>query len=277
MLENTEVEENIKDNESLDRIEKFVSENQDRFDALKKSAQTRESEKKVVLYDANAEQRVPVFTSDDEDDSDPIILIFAPLTDERYIRYANESKLKLVDDGKAIAQSKAKPLGMLWIDLVTRVENIVWEGGNQPENWQDAFDLLQFKIPTMNRYLVCDAYEESNTRNGKKVFGVSNERVINVDLYFNGKVVTTKHFLQKSNFEFAKELEKSQKMPIANKTKGLKEMGDYALPNSVEGKAALYDRMKTKPAEGFVDGIVPIRVKEEIVNYIAQAVIEQKK
>ncbi|HRH43725.1 MAG TPA: hypothetical protein PKY82_18990 [Pyrinomonadaceae bacterium] len=236
-----------------------------------------QSEEKIALYDANAVQRIPVYLDDEDEANEPMVLVMQPLQDSRYIEYANNSKLKIVDDGNAIAQAKSQALGKLWNNLVSDVENVEWEGGKKPENWKDAFDLLQFKIPSMNSFLVVAVYEKPKTNNGKLVIGVVNERIIFADLYFNGKVVTTTHFLQKSNFDFANELENSQKMPFGSKAKGLQDLGDYALPNSVEGKAALYDRMVTKTAAGFVDNIVPIRVKEEIIDYIAKAVIKQKK
>ncbi len=258
MLENTEVRENIEASNETTNFNEVIKEEVNE------------------LYDANAIQKVPVYF-DEEESTDPIILTFQPLKDSRYIEYANNSKLKIVDDGNAITQARSQATGKLWNNLVSDVENIEWEGGVKPENWQEAFDLLQFKIPTMNRFLVVAVYEKPKTNNGKLVFGVVNERVIYADLYFNGKVVTTTHFLQKSNFEFAKDLESSQKMPYGNKAKGLQDLGDYALPNSVEGKAAIYDKMKTKQAEGFVDNVVPIRVKEEIIDHIAKSVVKEKK
>ncbi|MBS3915597.1 MAG: hypothetical protein KG003_13970 [Bacteroidetes bacterium] len=230
---------------------------------------------KAVFFDGQAIQKVPVWL--DEEDTEPVILTFEPLSDARYLEFAANSKLKIVDDGNAIAQAKSQALGKLWNNLVSEVENVEWEDGRKPENWKDAFDLLQFKIPTMNRFLAVVAYEKPKTSNGKVVFSVANERIIYADLYFNGEVVTTVHYLQKSNFEFAKELENSQKMPFGNKAKGLQEIGDYALPNSVEGKAALYDKMKTREAEGFNGKFVPVRVKEEIIDFIAKAIIKQKK
>jgi hypothetical protein len=227
----------------------------------------------LALYDAQAVQKVPVWLDEDEQ-TEPIILTFEPLSDERFISFAETSGLKIVNDGNALERHTAEPLGKLWNELVSDAEGVEFEGG-RPENWKDFFDLLQFKIPTMNKYLAVAVYEKAQTKGGKLVFGASNERLLYADLYFNGEVVTTTHYLQKSNFEFAKELEKAARIPFA-KTKGLQTVGDYALPNTVKGKALLYDKYQTKDAEGFVGG-VPIRVKSDIIDYLVRNVVKEKK
>lgn len=222
-----------------------------------------ETETKPLVYDADADQRIKFDTFDGDDQ---IVFVFQPITDGRYIEFAEKSRLKLVDGGENLLSDNSTALVELWNDVITDVEGIE---GEKPDNWRDEMDADREKIPSITALLTVAAYTET-----KRSWGQRDDSVI-TEAYFNNKPVSQKHFLRKKSLEDVRAYRKFQKIPVGGKGKGLK-AGDIIIPSYAGQKAALYDRMQTKEAEGYA-GRVPVWHKIAVIDYIFSAGITQKK
>ena len=201
------------------------------------------------LYDAEAVQEIE-FT-DGEDFT--VICSMKPVSDTRYLQFAEDSKTQLVDEASAIVVENTKACINLWNDQCSDIQGF---NGERPSNWKDLVDEINIKIPTALHYLAVAAIEGD-----KGTWDASN--TIKTESYFGNKILVQKHFLRKRTPDDVKIYRKFQKMPLG-KQKGLKS-SVITLQNFAEQKAKLYDQMCVKDAEGYVSH-VPIWHKIAVID-----------
>lgn len=219
-------------------------------------------EKKVVVYDADAQQRFS-FVVDGDDETTHI---FNPISDERYFEFDQNSRIKLIDDGESIITDNSAALVNLFDDAIVDVEGIE---GEKPADWKAEIDADKEKIPSISAYLAVAAFS-----NNKRSWGQTDSTVL-TEAYFNNKTAQQTHFLRKKTVDDVRDFRRFQKIPLATKRKGLKS-SELSMPSNGERKAELYDRMQTKPAEGYV-GRVPAWHKIAVIDFLFSSSLTQKK
>lgn len=224
-------------------------------DAIKNDSQ--------VLYDADVVQRLK-FEVDDEYETTHI---YSPLEDEKFFEFDGNSRLKIVDDGKSLLPDNAKASIKLFDFLVSDIEND-WEG-EKPANWKDEIDADKEKIPSVAYFLTVTAFAETRKS------WLQTDNVTFTEAFFNSKITQQKHFLRKKTIEDIREFNRFKKIPLASKSKGLAQ-SETTVNSNGRGKAALYDKMKIKDAEGYA-GRVPAWHKVAVIDFIFASGLTQKK
>lgn len=216
-----------------------------------------------TAYDADANQRIR-FTTELEDAE--VDFHFSPVTDERYIEFDRDSRLKLVDNASFLLPENTKALVKLWNDVCFDIEGIE---GEKPQNWKEEIDESKEKIPSISDFLAVSAYTEAHRSWGQT------DQSVTTEAYFNNRITKQKHFLRKKTIDDIKAYRKFQRIPLGNRSKGL-ESSEIIFPSFAEDKAALYDRMRIKAAEGYANR-VPLWHKVAVVDAVFASGLTQKK
>lgn len=221
-----------------------------------------EDHKPLVIYDADARNR---FEYEVEGGSE-IAHVFGPLSDERYMQWNRDLKVRGNEDD--VSEEAREASVKLYDDLIIEVENIEYPEGS---DWKSLLD-SQYKIDALNDLLAVAIVEAEPEKGGKLQLGTPEaaaQQTITTECYFNGAIVQQTHVLVKRTFEFEKKYDRIQ----AKRTKQQKIGGLRRRQANVEyvpqddKLGGLYDEMFVS-ADGFANGRVPMRFKVLVMHNI---------
>ncbi len=216
---------------------------------------------KTIEYDAAAKQRLP-FDVDENGTKYDTAHIFDHLTDERFIQFLKEARIK--GDAEDVEENELEITVNLWNDLVTEVENIEVEDG---ADWKSLID-SQEKADAMERYLAVAIVEEEEKAAGRRKLSAHTNETVITEAFFNGKPVQQTHRLEKKRDEWKKKYNRIQANRFQpEQTKGLRRSPKIKLVPQDENIGKLYDEQFIEQT-GFVNGNIPLRFKTRVIHYL---------
>ena len=223
------------------------------------------------LYDATAHNKFPYSVINDGLEYD-VAHVFGELTDERYIQWNKD--LKVRGNADKVEQEAREASCKLWDDIIVAVEGVEFEG----DAWKDYVPYHE-KVQAIGDLLAVSIKAEDRKADGILKLGPKpTTNTITTEAFFNGEVLEQKHVMLPRSLEFEKKYEAimakrvrqqkvgglSKKKPIAEYVPQDEKLGD------------LYDEMcfstgGFQPPMGTVPGTstgVPLRFKVAVINYI---------
>lgn len=229
--------------------------------------QTVKNTDTIVIYDAEAVQRIPV--------GDGVCAVVKPYSDKRYLEYRD-------DFVKAVNEALKETKG------ATNAEE-----EEIKQALEKDCELCDALLDTLEGYedLLADWKESISVEDKQAIIRKATNFVIDEDsekfslgkivvptaCYFNGEVARQSHVLRRKSIDDSSRyaLLKTKQFKV---TPG-KKLGEDNLVQVTpqdEAKSALYDAMRER-VEGFANDNVPMRVKILVIDYIFPASIPGKK
>jgi len=223
----------------------------------------------AVLYDSEANNRFP-YTVTEDGQQYQTAHVFGPLSDERYLQWLREFKIK--GNEKDVNEESREASVSLWNDVIVEVENI-----EEVENWKDAIPFKE-KIGAVNDLLAVAVFEPETQGEGKRKLSAETTQTVLTEVYFNGRVSSQTHKLKAASMEWDKKYARIQGKRFKREiTKGLRRPANVEFVPQDAKLGELYDEMLIA-AEGFA-GDVPLRFKTAVIQHIFEATLtpEEKK
>lgn len=227
-----------------------------------------------MVYDARANQRF-AFEITEGGEKFRTAHIFKPLTDERYIKFLKDTKIRGEKD-KLEQEVNAAQIS-LWRDLIDSIENV---DVAVDTDFRDLVDADVEMIPAINAFLPVSIWEPDTTSDGKRTLG--GNLVVTTEALFSGQLVYQKHTLKRKTDEFAKMYDRLVDNEYRReKIGGLRREVAMEYHPQAKARGELYDKMFVS-VEGFAGSKatdVPLRFKTVVINSIFQAalVLDPKK
>jgi hypothetical protein len=213
------------------------------------------------LYDREAQNRFELEVREEGLIFD-VAHVFNPLTEDRYLQWIKEFRVKGDEDN--VQEESREATIRLWDDVIDRVENVDFE----TEDWKSAVPIAEKSeaVKSLLAVAVVDG-EERATRNLRRGGSDSTQTVI-TEAYFNGQVLQQKHILKVTSIELEKKYSRIQSKRFRQqKIGGLRSKPKVEFVPQDERIAELYDDMLIS-VTGFADDRVPIRFKTTAVHSI---------
>lgn len=223
----------------------------------------------LKIYDADARNR---FEYEVEGGAE-IAHVFGPLSDERYLQWNRELKVK--GNENEISEEAREASVRLYDDIIVAVENIDYVEG---ADWKALLD-SKYKIEALNDFLAVAIVEAEKGENTKlKLGGEADTQMITTECWFNGEAVQQTHTLQKRSFELEKKFDRIQSKRIkTEQTRGLSRKPKIEYVPQDDKLGGLYDEMIVE-ASGFkamtsgdhetLAACVPLRFKVLVMTYV---------
>lgn len=230
-------------------------------------------EKAEPAYDASAPNRFEFKVTDDGQVFDTAH-VFKPLSDERYLQWVGELKLRSAGD-ELDENARAASIA-LWNDLIERVENIDTEGIDG--SWKDLIP-DQEKIDSLNELLaIAIVDDEAKPTTGVRKLGtLAQTQTVFTEAYFNGQIVRQSHKMVKRSLEFEKKHNRIQQRRFKQEqTRGLRRKAKVEYVPQDEAIGKLYDEMVVS-VSGFAGDVVPLRFKNVVIAALFAPVLDPKK
>lgn len=196
---------------------------------------------------------------------------FEPLSDERYLQWLKEFKLK---GDEEIMDEESREAGCrLWDELIFEVANI-----DVPEG-QDFRTLIPTpeKLEALALFVDCAIGADITRVKGPRKLGSGETQIIPTECFFNGRIATQLHELKKVDIEWQKKYTR-----IKNKEFKQEKIGGLRRKPKIEyipqdlQYGELYDDMFVSQ-EGFANGKIPLRFKTLVINHLFGERLSQKK
>jgi hypothetical protein len=226
-----------------------------------------------VIYDAAAFNRFEYEVRHDDGLKYDTAHVYKPLSDERYLQWIREFKVKGNEDD--VSEESREASVRLWDDLIVEVENIEYPEG---ADWKSLIDSQQ-KIESLNEFLAVAIVDDDSKATGKIKLGAENAtQTFTTEAYFNGEILRQKHVLKKKSFEHEKQYSRIQgkrfkQEPIKGLSKRKPKIEYVPQDERIGG---LYDELFVS-GEGFADGKIPLRFKTTVVHSIFESELDAKK
>lgn len=228
----------------------------------------KEAEAVAVLYDADARNRFG-YNVIENGKKYKTAAIFEALTDERYLQWVREFKIRGNDDD--VNEESREASIRLWDDIVSAVENI-----EVPEG-EDFHDIIPYseKIQGLNEFLaiaVFDPDEEAEDDGVRRPAAVRTQTVI-TEAFFNGQITRQTHVLKEKTLEWEKKYSRIQAKRFKQETtRGLRRKPKVEFVPQDAKIGEMYDEMVERTA-GFA-GRVPLRFKTAVISHVFDATFE---
>lgn len=232
----------------------------------------QQSTTSTQVYDAGAKNRF-VFEKEQNGKTYEIGHTFKPLTDERYMQWNRD--LKVRGDADEISEESREATAKLWDDLIDTLDNV-----EMPEGVEDFRPLVggKDKVDAINNLLAVAIVEpeEKAADKFKLDAAVATTQTIVTEAWFNGKPVQQQHVMVETSFELEKKYQRIQTKRLKQEpTRGLRRKAKIEYIPQDEKIGELYDEM-CKTNSGFADGNVPLRFKTMVIHYMFAAEIKVK-
>jgi hypothetical protein len=242
---------------------------------MSEETQEASSEQLAVVsqYDATANNRFEYEVRHDDGLKYDTAHIYKPLSDERYLQWIREFKVK--GNEEDVSEESREASVRLWDDQILEVENIEYPEG---ADWKALIDPQQ-KIESLNDFLAVAIVDDDAKASGKIRLGVENPtQTVTTEAFFNGELVRQKHTFKKKSFEHEKKYSLIQSKRFKQEVvKGLhKRKPKIAYIPQDEKIGELYDELLIS-SEGFADGNIPLRFKTTVVHSIFASELQNAK
>lgn len=231
---------------------------------------------RTPLYDPQARNRFEYEVRSGGQKFD-IAHVFGPLSDERYMQWTRELKVRGTADD--ISEESREATARLWDDIIVEVENIEYD---PDADWKALIPSGE-KLEAVNDLLAVAVVEPEETTHTKLRLGAAATQTIVTEAYFNGEVTQQTHVLAAKSFELEKKYERIQAKRIRQEpTKGLRRKPKIEYIPQDDKLGGLYDEMLISTT-GFVGegykftDVIPLRFKVLVINYIFAPTLDQKK
>ncbi len=213
-----------------------------------------------AIYDAEAKNR---FEYEVEGGAE-IAHVFGPLSDERYMQWNRDFKLRGSDENNVNEESREASV-KLYDDIIVEVENIDYPEG---ADWKALLD-SKYKIEALNDLLAVAIFEPEKGDGTKLKLGTENDtQTITTECWFNGEAVQQTHTLKKRSFELEKKYDRIQaKRAKVEQTRGLSRKPKVEYIPQDDKIGAMYDEMLVS-ATGFANDTIPLRFKVKVIHEI---------
>lgn len=217
---------------------------------------------KKPFYDAEARNR---FEYEVEGGAE-IAHVFGPLTDERYMQWNREFKVRGTEDD--IKEEAREASVRLYDDIIVAVENIDYPEG---ADWRALLD-SKYKIEALNDLLAVAIVEAEKGESTKlKLGSVDDTQTVVTEAWFNGEAVQQTHTLHKRSFELEKRFDRIQaKRSKTEQTRGLRRKAKVEYVPQDDKLGLLYDDMCVS-VSGFTltgENAIPLRFKVLVMTYV---------
>ena len=198
--------------------------------------------------------------------------VFEPLSDERYLKWLKEFKVKGNEDD--VSEEAREASVRLWDDLIFKVEKIKYPEG---ADWKELIPPRE-KVEAVNAFLATAIAEDIETVQDERELGTEGHtQTIFTETFFNGEIATQTHVLRPSSLELEKKYSRIQgKRFKQEKIGGLRRKPKVEYIPQDEKIGELYDEMFVSQ-EGFTGGIVPLRFKTTVIHHLFAESLDQKK
>lgn len=232
---------------------------------------SRKAQDSSPVYDARARNRFD-FTLHRGSDSYELGILFDPLTDERYMQWNHE--LKVRGDQDEIEESSREATAALWDDLVPEVEGIEYPAN---ADWKALFP-TSAKVESVNNLLAVAIVTDEGQKGKKLVLGASQPtQTITTECWFNGEIARQSHVMAARTIELEKKYARIESKKVRQeKIGGLnKRKAKIEYVPQDEAKGELYDEMQIS-AKGFAGDVIPLRFKTIVVDFIFAPTLSPK-
>jgi hypothetical protein len=180
--------------------------------------------------------------------------VFGSLSDERYVQWQREFKIKGNDENDVDEQSLEASV-RLWDDIIIEVENIDFEAGT---DWK-AFIPYSEKIDALNDYLavaIADETEDQKAVTKRTIGPGQSSQTVITEAWTNGDVAKQKHVLVRATMELKKKYSRIQSKRFKQETiKGLhRRQPKVEFVPQDEKLGELYDEMKISEMDSPANG-----------------------
>lgn len=231
-----------------------------------------EMKKPPVIYDADARNRFE-FEVREGVKLYETAHIFEPLSDERYLQWIREFRIRGTEDD--ISEEAREASVRLWDDIIFDVAKIKYPEGTDFRQWIPPME----KVEAINALLAVAIAEDIERISGDRTFGDEAKTIsVSTEAFFNGERVEQVHELRPVTLELEKKYSRIQakrfKQEQIGGLRNRKAKIEYIPQDHRLGE--LYDEMAVS-ASGFAGGKVPLRFKTTVIHHLFQEKLDQKK
>lgn len=226
-------------------------------------------------YDGSAQQRFEFEIVDGGQKFDTAH-VFKPVTDERWIEFLREQKVR--GNGEVIESSETEAIERLWNDLIVEVENVLVEDGG---DFRDLIDYAEKRDAIQHYVSVASLDPEVENGDVRRLgsvrrLGVQKRRVVITEAFQGNAVVRQLHNLRGKTLEDIKRYESLLRRRFKQEqTRGLRRTAKIEFVPQDEKFGKLYDDMILSTT-GFV-GKVPLRFKVAVIHHLFASELDEKK
>jgi hypothetical protein len=232
----------------------------------------KKEEKPAPIYDADARNRF-AFTVREGMEKYDTAHTFEPMSDERYVQWQREFKIKGNEDD--VSEQAREASVKLWDDQIVQVENITFPDGTDFRQWISSGE----KIEAINAFLAVAIADDVREAAEGRAFGAENKTIkVPTETFFNGEIATQLHEMRPVSLELEKKYSRIQgKRFKQEKIGGLRNRKakiEFIPQDDKIGE--LYDEMFVSQT-GFAQGKVPLRFKTTVIHHLFAEKLDQKK
>ena len=232
----------------------------------------KKEDKPQVIYDAEARNRFE-FSVLEGMKRYETAHVFEPLSDDRYMQWQREFKIKGNEDD--VNEEAREASVRLWDDLIFDVANIDFPEDTDFRQWIPPME----KVEAVNAYLAVAIADNIEDETSKRTFGDDLKTIkVPTETFFNGEIATQVHELRPASLELEKKYSRIQgKRFKQEKIGGLrKKKAKIEFIPQDEKIGELYDEMFVSQ-EGFAGGKIPLRFKTTVIHHLFVEKLDQKK
>jgi hypothetical protein len=229
-------------------------------------------EKPPVIFDAEARNRLE-FTVREGVKQYETAHVFEPISDDRYIQWQREFKIKGNEDN--VSEEAREASVRLWDDIIFAVEKVKFPEDTDFRQWIPPLE----KVGAIRDLLAVAISEDIEEVTDDRVFGNESKTVnVGTESFFNGDIAMQIHVMRPVSLELEKIYSRIKgKQYKQEKIGGLRNRKAKIEYVPVDDKfGELYDDMFVS-ADGFAGGKIPLRFKTTVVHHLFSEKLDQKK
>lgn len=233
-------------------------------------AATKAAEPPAPVYDADARNRFP-FNVREGVKLYETAHVFEPLSDERYMQWLREFKMRGNED--MLDEESREATCRLWDELIFEVEKF-----KVPEG-KDLRELIlpAEKIEAISAFMAVAIGADIEKTDSVRTFNENATQTVVTEAYFNGEIAVQTHVLKQAGLEWQKKYSRiSAKRFKQEKTGGLRRQPKVEYVPQDHKFGELYDEMFVSQ-EGFVGGKIPLRFKTVVIEHLFGERLSRKK
>lgn len=233
-------------------------------------AATKAAEPPAPIYDADARNRFPFEVREGVNLYDTAH-IFEPLSDERYMQWLREFKMRGNED--MLDEESREATCRLWDDLIFEVEKVTVPDG------KDIRDVIPpaEKIEAISALMAVAIGADIRKADGSRSFDENATQTVATEAYFNGEIAVQTHVLKQAGLEWQKKYARINARRFKQeKVGGLRRQPKLEYVPQDHRFGELYDEMIVS-TEGFAGGKIPLRFKVVVIEHLFGERLSQKK
>ncbi|QQS33492.1 MAG: hypothetical protein IPM50_02605 [Acidobacteriota bacterium] len=225
---------------------------------------------RAETYDSEAMNRLEytVFSGDAEVET---AVTFRPCSDERYLQWLKEFKLK--GDSNNLDEESMEATCRLYDEIAVSMDNVEFDG----DDWRVLVPVNE-KIDTINNLFAVAVFRPEKKGDGVRRLTATPSETYLTEAYFNGGVLQQTHVLKAQSIEWRKKYMQIQSKRFRKEiTRGLNRPAKVEFIPQEDKLGGLYDEMVISTS-GFA-GSIPLRFKTAVIQHIFEesVAIDEKK